>query len=279
MGREAEAPSIVSLADTFATGTAAGFATELFLYPLEHPQPLHKFTGISMREMAWVAGTRAPSTGLLMASYEFARVGLVNHLFPTQQHPILTPLVAGLIAVCAESLVLAPLVAIRESTARKRNFAKHPLRLLSPFPNIVATTAPFVSLYYAFSDFCIDRLKKSNAFKDSPSWVTSAVGGAIGGSLAILGAAPIEVARVNWINRHQQASNPTTTTTPTTTAATNNNTLKWKLVHQSPRFAFRRAFFGIIRSTATKGLLARGIVGRGVIRGAVTGLVRAIFKK
>ncbi|KAJ3084631.1 hypothetical protein HDU99_009390 [Rhizoclosmatium hyalinum] len=263
------------LADIFATGTAAGLITELCLYPIEHPDPLRRFNRVSALNMLKVAASRAPSTGLLMSCYEFARIGITNNVFPSSTHPFLTPLLSGFLAVCAESLVLAPLVALKETPISRTQMYSKPLLLFKPAPTIIATTAPFVALYYSLSDLCIARLKKSPSFTDKPSWLVSALGGAMGGSLAILGAAPIEVLRVQWINHYNNNNNTLAASSSSVASLPSQPDVKWKLTHQSPRFAFRRAFFGILKQTVTKrvGAVSVGAMGRASVTG-FGGLVR-----
>ncbi|KAI8617050.1 hypothetical protein BC830DRAFT_1115313 [Chytriomyces sp. MP71] len=253
--------------DIFATGTAAGLATELVLYPLEHPVFMRgNRAGISLSSAFRVAVSRAPSTGLLMATYELARVGILERwghsAAPSPLESFTTPFLAGFLATTAESLLLSPLVAIKERTSPFPKALVPRLGMLyKPFPGLVITTAPFVSLYYAFSDMYIARLKKAASLADVPSWAVSAIGGAAGGVTAILVSAPLEQARLGLT--HAVAMKP-------------GEDVKWKLTHQPQRFAFRRAFFGILKGAVARGFFARSL-GRVAGKLAVRGMLQRGF--
>ncbi|KAJ3213013.1 hypothetical protein HDU82_000022 [Entophlyctis luteolus] len=284
-----------SIADTFATGTAAGFATELLLHPLENPRPrgaaaagatAAAAVSNSSGGMLRTALLRAPSTGLLMASYELARTALVPRL-NLAADSFSTPLIAGAAAVFIETIVLSPAIVLTKqaeptAVARTAWFARSvdTIKLLyRPAPTIIATTVPFVSLYYAFSDKFIAVLK-SKTSSDTPSWLVSAAGGALGGAVAIGFSAPIEAFRLAAMERFSQSAAPTELPpTPMAKAVTS------KLLHQSPRFAFRRAFFGILRQSVLKGGL-RGLARTGASRGiagaariTLQTIIRAVFRR
>ncbi|KAI9340045.1 hypothetical protein DFJ73DRAFT_961772 [Zopfochytrium polystomum] len=168
--------------------------------------------------------------------------------------------------------------------------------------SLILTTAPFVSFYYMFSDMAIAWIRaRRPPESDRPAWVDSAVGGAVGGTAAIVVSAPVEMLRNMYAARSasaaaaESAADKTPDGRPrdaatTAAAAAAGDALKWKLVHQPPRFAFRRAFFGIVRSStrslsrpAVRGVLSWGsLSGRGVARSAakaVAALVRRVFVK
>ncbi|KAJ3319101.1 hypothetical protein HDU76_000649 [Blyttiomyces sp. JEL0837] len=349
-------PTSSSVLDTFACGTAAGFVTEMILYPLEHPSLLltaHNSSSstaslrLTVKEMVGVAVTRAPTTGLLMACYEFAKTFIVTRIPQNTIPEPFIPLAAGILATGGECLILTPFVAFRETsrpsslpTPSTSTTTTSKPTITAPVPNnaaihifktytrvfttMVLTTAPFVSFYYFFSDLFIARFKRTwphptievllakkgitsenddvinigqneleplskeeielkrktrNAkmLEDAEvrrSWMISAVSGALGGSLAIIVSAPLEMLRARATaskssdtataptptrEHGQQAASQSKSTATTTTAK--KPSVAWSLLHQSPRFAFRRAFYGIVRasSMASRRTIARAI--------------------
>ncbi|KAI9208469.1 uncharacterized protein BJ171DRAFT_488953 [Polychytrium aggregatum] len=302
---------IASFIQVLAGGTLAGFLTELVLYPVEGPlvdqkpiqvqptgsaasaSPAQKPTmlrspmaalryhlgispSISLSSMSLsilkTCAVRAPGTGLLMASYEFARESFEHQLRRTGWvgYGWAVAFYAGLGATLVEATLLAPMVSIREALdlAKESGSAKTgvqvavsacgPLPLMRQFSHIVVTTAPFVSMYYGFTDRYIAMLK-SKYRSDLPPSFYNVVGGTLGGVTAILIATPLEFLRQRLITewnmmRHtaEVVSKEGTSSAKAIIQERCRQEMRFKILHQTPRFAFRRAFYGTVKGAVFK---------------------------
>jgi hypothetical protein len=204
-----------SLTETFILGTSAAFAAELLLMPVEgqlqkhlvprnsslhNPSMFRPFEykldlkGVA-KDAKQILFTRAPITGLLLCSYEFAKQRLRTHLPESiSKSPLKVGLIAGPTAQFVESAIWSPIASL-QSTPKTTSIKG----LYKGFWNNYFASVPYIASFFAFGEWSTSvawkRYKDKHPDADSlpVSWLLTT--GVASGSLAVIVSTPIEMLR------------------------------------------------------------------------------------
>jgi len=314
-----ETTQFETLTETFILGTSAAFAAELLLMPVEGglqkhlvarlPNPSHAPSMLRPLEyrLDWkgvgkdarnILATRAPVTGLLMTSYDWAKRRLKRH-FPDSiaASPLRVGLVAGPIAQLLESAIWTPVSTMQSASKPMRQIISQQgfKGLYTGFWNNYFATVPYIASFLAIGEWSTDaankRYKQSHPDAQSLpiSWLLGT--GIASGSVAVLISTPLEMLRQvflrEWANRQQlQASVQQQgllrgvkqwalgvgTNDVNGFLARLRKDVPTLLFKQAPRTGTRKVLFAAIRASPARVVLKNVL--RSVSRSAVKGLAR-----